>query len=229
MKNRASALTKKLFKQNITAVILILAVHLSCYLGAQFIVRTFRPPLHYVATAFDAYIPLIPLFVIPYWLCYAHWIATYYVIVADRARRNRFSSAMLIGSLTCFFIYIFCPTAVQRPPVSDAGSFAPLFYLLYSMDEPVNALPSMHCFLSWICCVGVRKQESIKKSYRIFTFLCAAIVFSATVFVKQHYIMDILPAVLIAEGAYALASKSAVLVAADRFWARTYRSLKYNM
>lgn len=204
-------------------VCILLAVHLCCYLLSQLVIRALNFPLHFTGTVIDDHIPLIPAFIIPYCLSGLCLIISYFLIVRRRIRRNRFSAAIVIGFLICLFAYILFPTGRLRPPAAAAGAWAPLFRLLYGMDAHFNSLPAMHCFLAWLCYAGVRGQKDISIHYRRFVFLAALAVFTSTAFIKQHYILDILSGMILAEISFALAGRPAIIMRADQAWAFVYR------
>ena len=72
------------------------------------------------------------------------------------------------------------------------------------MDSATNLFPSIHCLVSWFCFIGIRGQKSIPRAYRIFSCVFAVLVFVSTQVTKQHYIIDVIGGIAVAEAAYYL-------------------------
>jgi membrane-associated phospholipid phosphatase len=77
-----------------------------------------------------------------------------------------------------------------------------LIRFVYWIDAPTNLFPSIHCLVSWMCFIGVRGKSYVPKWYQIFSCLFAVAVFASTLFTKQHFIVDVIAGVVIAELCY---------------------------
>ena len=82
------------------------------------------------------------------------------------------------------------------------------FVLTDIMDDPTELFPSIHCLESWLCYIGVRGQKKAPEWYRSFACVFAVMVFASTQFTKQHYLVDMAGALLIAEGCWFLAQRT---------------------
>ena len=180
---------------------LILLVNYASY----FLTRPFTTKLyHYDMTLpIDEGIPLVPWTVVIYFGCYLFWIVNY--VLACRQNRDeafRFCCAEILAKFACMCFYILLPTTNVRPAVEGTTVFDELMRLLYQMDAADNLFPSIHCLVSWFCVIGVRKNPNIPLAYKVFSVLLAVAVFVSTLTTKQHVIVDIIGAVVLAEGAY---------------------------
>lgn len=73
---------------------------------------------------------------------------------------------------------------------------------LYNIDSADNLFPSIHCTVSWLCWVGIRKSKNITLVYRYFSLIFAILVCISTLTTRQHVIADDISGILIAEFAY---------------------------
>ena len=73
---------------------------------------------------------------------------------------------------------------------------------LYSIDSPENLLPSLHCYISWLCWIGTRKNSHIPKWYQYTSLAIAVAICISTLTVKQHVFADLVTGVLLAELSY---------------------------
>ena len=76
--------------------------------------------------------------------------------------------------------------------------------LIYRADLPDNLFPSIHCLESWLSFRAVWKVRDLPKSVRIANGVLSLFVFASTVFVKQHFLPDILGGILAVELGYLL-------------------------
>lgn len=182
----------------------IVIVNFIVYFGTDLIAGSWK---HYDLTLpIDKAIPVIPGFVIVYLGCYVFWIVNYVMILRlGKEHCFRFATADIMSRLVCAVFFLALPTANIRPVLSGGGICTALLGWVYGIDAPTRLFPSIHCLVSWFCFIGIRGQRSIPRAYRIFSCLFALLVCASTQFTKQHYIVDAIGGILLAEGAYRLA------------------------
>lgn len=186
-------------------LLLISGIYNCCvYYGGKVLSSGVR---HYnIETAADKMIPLIPWTIAIYLLAYISWFQFYYLgIKYDKSGNNRFFIAHIIGEGICFFTFILFPTTMSRVEITGSGFFDRILSLTYSVDSPDNLLPSIHCFVSWLCFIGVRNNPDISKPVRWSAFIIAIAVCVSTLTVKQHVIADVFAGVALAELSYLIA------------------------
>lgn len=174
------------------------------YLGSRLITT----PLHHydMTLPIDRLIPFAPWTVAIYYSCFIVWGWTYYLCAKqERGERDRFFCADAFTKLICLFIFIALPTTNIRPEVTGSGVWDSLMKFLYSVDPADNLFPSLHCILSWLCWIGVRRRRDISAVYRWFTFVDAVLVCISTLTTRQHVIADVISGVAIAELSYLIA------------------------
>ena len=98
--------------------------------------------------------------------------------------------AVIIGSIIGLLFYIIYPTAVVRPEVIGDTLIEQFCSFIFTVDTPINAFPSFHCFLSFITVVFYIDFKANKKTI-IFNFFYSILVFISTLLTKQHVIVDI--------------------------------------
>lgn len=149
---------------------------------------------HYdLSFALDYVIPFMPVFIIAYFGAYIQWVFSYlYHCRQSRDICYHIVSADLIAKIICFVFFLVLPTTIVRPEVTGNGIFDDLARLLYKIDKPVNLFPSIHCLESWICFRGAFKVKNVSKVYIAVQCVFTLFVCASTVFLKQHFFVDII-------------------------------------
>ncbi|MBQ6654985.1 MAG: phosphatase PAP2 family protein [Erysipelotrichaceae bacterium] len=150
----------------------------------------------------DRMIPLVPAFIIIYYLSFAQWL-NYFLqaCFGKRDLRDRFFSADILAKIISFFVFMIWPVAMYSVTLPDDGSFwTKLLALTYAVDNRMGCLPSFHCFYSWMAFRYSLEAEPRERKWLTWANLIfAVLVFASTVLVKQHYLIDILAGVGFAE------------------------------
>jgi len=140
----------------------------------------------------DDKIPLIPIFIIPY-LGYFIYIITTIILLWNSSIINTFFITYIISYIVAGFFWYFIPNGVKRPIVKREDIFSKLITLIYKYDDDTNGFPSAHIFAALMC------------SYFLFLIFPQQIILitsitllisSSTVFVKQHYVLDIVGGII---------------------------------
>lgn len=157
----------------------------------------------------DSTIPLIPWTIVIYYGCFLHW-GLHYICVAKLGNRNtrQFYAADFLIKSVSFLFFLCLPTVMHRPGVTGTGFWNDTIRFLYWMDKPYNLFPSIHCSVSWLCWISVRKNTQVPKWYRYFALIAAIAVCLSTLTTRQHVLVDIAGGLLVAEVCWALAAKS---------------------
>ena len=190
--------------RNTLLLISAAAFNFMVYIGGKVIAGG---KFHYnFTTALDEAIPVVKWTILIYLGCYAFWFANYCLGVKyDKSGSDRFIKAHFIGETVCLIAFVFLPTTMISPEFTGTGIFDFLFRLTYGVDSADNLLPSLHCFASWLCWIGVRGNENVSKWYQNASLVMAIAVCISTLTVKQHVIVDAVTGVALAELSYALA------------------------
>lgn len=152
------------------------------------------------ALPLDGSLPFLPWFVWFYFGAFAFWLVNYMLTARNgKAYFYDFIAADLLVRLICTLIFILLPTQIRRPEFDVNSLSTWMLDLIYRMDTPVNLFPSVHCFYSWMCFLGVCGKACIPKWYRIFSCLFALAIILSTLFIKQHFAVDALAGVLLTQ------------------------------
>lgn len=178
----------------------LLIIDLSVFYGTRPILP--HLPAYSLATPLDAAIPLMPPWIIIYFLSFASWLGTIlWILAEDKQHAYRLCGVytiIMIASVACFLIY---PVTIQRPEITESGIFNDSMRFLYKVDSPSNLCPSLHVVISYICWRGTMGCKKIPKWYQWFNLAFLILVCFSILFVKQHYVLDIPVAIMITEGA----------------------------
>jgi membrane-associated phospholipid phosphatase len=183
---------------SIKPLILCVIFNFSVYSGARLFYK--NSIFHNLTSYYDDKIPVVPIFVIIYFGCYAFWIVNYILICSvNKGHCYRFLMADLLGKLICGIIYIEFPTTNVRPDVTTMGIFTDMLKFLYNIDAANNLFPSIHCLVSWYCFAGIRGCKLIPRWYQYFSLFMAIMICISTLVTKQHVIIDVFGGVMLAE------------------------------
>lgn len=177
--------------------------------GFSYVEKTVTKNYTMIHVALDDKIPFVEVFIIPYLL----WFAYVAIIVLYCAMRN-----MRVYNKLCIFLYtgmtlfilisFLFPNGQNLRPIifQEQNVFTDLIRGLYRTDTPTNIFPSIHVYnslavhLSLINCEELKHKPGIKTASLV---LCVSIILS-TVFIKQHSVMDVFSAFIIAAVMYSL-------------------------
>lgn len=159
---------------------------------------------HDLTTEFDLKVPFVSQWIIIYVTTFIFWIVNYGIVAKSSTRDKwfQFATADMMSRLICGAIFIVLPTTTVRPEIEGTGFTDWLTSIIYSVDKPYNLFPSIHCLASWMCYIGMRGNKNIPWWYRATTMIFALLICASTQFTKQHYILDVVAGIVIAEFCY---------------------------
>ncbi len=144
-------------------------------------------PFTHLEIWLDAYIPFLPPFVVFYYLYYP-WVLLTLFVVIEREHFYHAVAAFLVLQVLAVATFIGFPSHMTRPDVVGASIFHEMVRWIYSADHGYNLLPSLHVGHSVLV-------AAFYKVYKPRFFLPVAIgtafISASTVFIKQHYVIDI--------------------------------------
>ncbi len=171
---------------------------------------------HLIHSPIDDYIPFCEYFVIPYllWFVYILAIGTWFYF-KDRRDFCRFSLFLYSGMQIFLIISTLWPNGqALRPDLTTLGRdnvFIDLVQnVIYGNDTPTNIFPSIHVYNTIGACIAVIHTKSIPKDklwIKILLVVQGLLIIASTVFMKQHSIIDVIGAFVMAVPTYFLAFK----------------------
>jgi membrane-associated phospholipid phosphatase len=150
---------------------------------------------HDIKIPLDDKIPFIAPFVAFYMLYAAVLILFFILAYKNKHLFLASSKSFLFAATICSLIYIFFPTAVIRPEILPTTIFNKLVLFIYSIDTAVNAFPSEHITFSILANLCLSR---INKKLSYFLWPLTFLIVLSTLFIKQHYIFDVLAGILLA-------------------------------
>ena len=175
-----------------------LSVQLLVYYGTRLLLpgRT----LYHLESAWDLRIPVIPWWILIYYLAFASWLVSALVIFSGEKRLAvRFACAYICALLVSGVIFLLWPGTLTRPEVAGSDVFSVLLRGLYETDSPTNLCPSLHVMISYFCWRGLRIRREIPAWCRRVNLVFLVLVCFSILFIKQHVLIDIPAAVLVGE------------------------------
>jgi len=141
---------------------------------------------HILTIYYDTIIPFIPLFIIPYMSGFFMPMLLYFFIKDIVFFRKAVLSYFILMCIA-YTTYIVYPVTVVIRPEKINSIFAPIFNLLYPVDPPYNAFPSLHVAQPLFAALLIYHYN--KKYWWMIPW--AALIALSTIFVKQHYLLDV--------------------------------------
>ena len=182
------------------------------YLATWFGFTPFLPKI-----PFDDMIPLLSVFIIPYIWSYAYWaMGPMAVSLCDKEHFRDFMASCIVSCLAGMVALAFFPTYMDRVAEglydvpANPDIFDKLRMFWYSLDGSAmayNLLPSFHCINSTICYLGVMGRKELPLWFRIYSLITTLLIYASTVFVKQHFVLDIVTGVALAIVAFFLCKR----------------------
>jgi hypothetical protein len=153
-----------------------------------------------LVTAIDNKILFIKYFILPYNLWYPFLMTSLiYLCIKNRGVFYRTIISMDIGMICCYAVYLLFQTTVPRPELDGADIFTRLVGLTYNIDQPYNCFPSIHVLTSYILIKGYRQSSFVSKAIRSTIYCVSITIIFATLFVKQHVVLDAASAVVLGD------------------------------
>lgn len=156
-----------------------------------------------VHSAIDDKIPFLEYFVVPYLLWFVFIAAVFlYFFFTDVNGFYKLCKLMFTGMTIFLLISTFLPNGLNlRPTYFERDNlFVDMVRQIYRIDTPTNVLPSLHVFNSIAACIAIRYSDSLKKRKGIkwSAYILAGLIILSTVFLKQHSVIDVMAAFLMA-------------------------------
>ena len=151
-----------------------------------------------LSTALDKKIPFISIFIYPYIYWYVYiFIGAIFILSKGRRKYIRALLGIYIGMCICYVVYYFFTVKIDRPIVVNSGLSNILVNIIYQGDKPVNCFPSLHVLNTYFI-MRYTKKDYGKKWYA-YTQITGILIILSTLFIKQHFIVDGIAAIILVE------------------------------
>ena len=154
----------------------------------------------------DAKIPVVSIFVIPY-LSFHLLAALIVPLLSLRVAGYKTflvnGLAIIVGQVCLDVAYAFFQTQVPRTPVTGNSPFDwILVKVVYGNDQPLNGFPSNHVTWSVVSIIALWRMRTFipRTSWALMSWF--VLILPATVFLHQHYLIDIYGGIFVAFSCY---------------------------
>ena len=167
-------------------------------------------PYHVMHTALDDLIPFNEYFIVPYLMWFLYVAATIaFFFFKNRDDYYRLCTFLFTGMTISLLVCSLFPNGTDfRPAIDpDKNIFCYLVSRLWSIDPCINVFPSIHVYNSVGVHIAVCRSEELKKHPMIVraSGILMVLICLATMFLKQHSVIDVVGALLMASVIYPIA------------------------
>ena len=180
---------------------LIIPIYGILYMLAFRYVEQRNVPINIIHMKIDDYIPFCEYFIVPYLLWFAYVAGTVFYFAFFNKNKQEYWQFILtlgIGMTLFIFVSLLYPNGQNlRSELTGDSIFIHLVQYLYTIDTPTNILPSIHVFNSIACCIAIFQHKPFQKRKALLTgtAILTTLIVMATVFLKQHTLVDVIAAV----------------------------------
>jgi membrane-associated phospholipid phosphatase len=150
-----------------------------------------------LSTRLDAWVPLWPVWVVPYLMCLPFWAGglIWAAWKMDERLFHSFVSACLFVLSSAVLLFYFFPTYVKRPVLISGNWTMRILQMVYQHDGDYNAFPSGHVYQTSLICLF---YNHLYPNYSWLWIGIVVIVTLSTLFTRQHNLTDPLGGLAIA-------------------------------
>ena len=178
---------------------LYIPFHLLWYMILEKTVTTNYYPIH---CALDDLIPFCEWFIFPYFSWFLYMVVTgLYFLFKDHEAFEHYMLSLIFGFFISTTICSVFPNGQDlRPDGYGANFAAQIVKWTQNFDTNTNVFPSMHVVGALGACFAIAKSRKLKKKVwlQIFNWLLCTAIILATMFLKQHSVLDIFAGMVVA-------------------------------
>ncbi|MBQ7680264.1 MAG: phosphatase PAP2 family protein [Butyrivibrio sp.] len=174
--------------------------------------RTNHLHYHVIHSSLDDLIPFAEIFIVPYyaWFIYVSFAILFFLFKYDLEDYIRLSFFLCSG-MTVFLVVSTLWPNIQylRPAVMPRDNiFTHMVANLYATDTPTNIWPSIHVYNSIGAHIAISGSKRFSPWMKRCSFVMATLIILSTMFLKQHSVLDVVAAFVMALVFYALTYRS---------------------
>ncbi len=157
----------------------------------------------------DDLIPFEECFIIPYLLWFAYVASAFgYFFISNKQDFYRLCTFLFTGMTVSLLVCTFFPNGTDlRVNVNpNQNIFCRLVCFVHMVDTPTNVFPSVHVYNSLGVHFAITSSASLKgkRWLRICSLVLMVAICLSTIFLKQHSIVDVLGAMILAWAMYSV-------------------------
>ncbi len=148
--------------------------------------------------AWERNTPLVPEYVFIYLAIYPTFLLPF-LFIHQKDFFRLFSFAYINVMCVCYLVYLFYPVSIQRPELIVHSFSTWVLGIVYGADRPWNCFPSLHVAMSLLAALTILEVRRVRG---ILTLLLTVWIAYSTVLIKQHYVLDVVAAMVLTLGIY---------------------------
>ncbi len=159
--------------------------------------------MNVIHLSIDYSIPFCEYFIVPYilWFFFISFAVFWFMFINKNEKEYlQLILNLMIGMTIFLFISWIYPNGhLLRPMIFPRDNvFTDLVRMLYKVDTSTNILPSIHAYNSVAVCIAIMRCQALKKRSVIKsgTVVITMLIVLATLFLKQHTIIDVILALV---------------------------------
>lgn len=187
----------------------------------SYLERTVTRDYYVIHTRLDDFIPFHEFFIIPYlaWFFYVSGVILYFFF-KSKQDYYRLCIYLFTGmTLSLIVCTVFHNGTDLRPVVDPEKNIcSKLVACLHAADTSTNIFPSIHAYNSIVVHLSIIKSEAFKnrRFFRLLSFIMAVSICVSTVCLKQHSIVDVMGAMLMAYAFYPMVYGNSFVTVSQR-------------
>ncbi|MDH7515262.1 MAG: phosphatase PAP2 family protein [Bacteroidota bacterium] len=178
--------------------VLVMAAVYACWVVLYFLTARIgaqRGPAFDAAIGLDFRIPFLPVFQYVYALCYVIPLGVFLVSTEPAWLRRAYTVFIAINA-AAFLVFVIFP--VEGPPREETiRQGVNLLQWIHRVDTRYNAFPSLHVANPTLVALLSHERHGFTRRTFFFTVVALCIA-AATLFTKQHYVLDVAAGALLA-------------------------------
>jgi membrane-associated phospholipid phosphatase len=167
----------------------------------------FRTSILMLETPVDRAFPLVTPWIFVYTLAYPCCLSPVFLVTLPRLRTACFAYTIAIA--VSLFTFMIMPVGIVRPEPPPDALGVTLMAVTRAIDQPFNCFPSLHVSLDFLAAFFTWTQRPRAGAGLLGMAMLISV---STLFVKQHYVLDIVAGVLLAGLAFRIARQERVRI-----------------
>lgn len=164
-----------------------------------FSIKYLESDYHYITTSLDLKIPFIKWHIYIYNMFYPLVLVLMaHLYIKDEDTYYKAIVASIIGYLMSDVVFLTYPTIMYGNRDIVVHNLTDwVVKITYLADNPpLNCLPSIHCLFCFQTAWSLLISKQISKKMKVFSTISMLVIIMTTLTVKQHYVYDVLLALL---------------------------------
>lgn len=186
-------MTKKELFEKYNGKYFLISLGLTLFSAAlYFITMKISTDYHYINMAIDDKIPFIKYFVVFYVLYFVMpTLAPYMLSFFNKRKFYRLQIASLVVVIISNIVYHVYQVKMVTHVITENDIFSKLINFIYTSEDPLNCFPSLHAAFGTAIVFALLGEKKCPIGLKIFNAVVGIGIILSTVFIKQHYFIDI--------------------------------------